>query len=93
MERRTIKATYYLSDSIKSGEAIKAAEASTKIISDLAEVIIKGDLEITASIKKLLDVETMSLEVTNYPNYILGRVHAIVELMNFLELFNKNNNK
>jgi hypothetical protein len=93
MEQQTVKSVYLLSDSLNNNESTKAAEVSLTIISDLAEMIVKGNLESATSIKRLLDDETISLEVTDYPNYTLGRVHAMIELMNFIELLNKKNNK
>jgi hypothetical protein len=93
MEQQTVKSVYLLSDSLNNNESTKAAEVSLTIISDLAEMIVKDNLESAISIKRLLDDETISLEVTDYPNYTLGRVHAMIELMNFIEVFNKKNNK
>jgi hypothetical protein len=87
MEQHTVKSVYLLSDSLENGKSTIAAEASLKIISDLAEMIVKGDFENAISIKRLLDDETISMEVTDYPNYTLGRVHAVIEFMNFITLF------
>jgi hypothetical protein len=76
--KSTIQSVYKLSDMLDNNEAENASSESIKVIYDLAEMLVNSDFNKAEEIKRLLDDETISLQVNNYNDYTLGRTHAVI---------------